>query len=356
MVPADDLDPSEPPCEGSTTLRRFLRSTPQAGQFMTQLISILDFPNLNDRHDSTRDEYKLVHTQPELRRYRDFMIVTAGLNTAYDHLTHSINRSLKNYFHETFGTPYYRLCCKIDALANEALMAASRIVLAVHLRVPNQIRKQENELLWEITGGVGNISHGFFPDQWDALDRLRRLYAMRASLAAQEILPAVPSAAEILSREFGGDVALPRFSDEMYEVQRREIRDIAERYPREEAFAQLDASMPPISPVWDQESVIDEICQVIIRTYLDQVEDDAFMDAWVEKMRPRLNKYGEPTDEQMRAVEVLLADPDKSWHHRFDDRLYPGAIEWIAAAEACGHSIDARVLHKIGYQAPPDEA
>lgn len=317
---------------------------------MPEFISILDFPHSNDRHESTRDMHTFIHTHDELRRYRDFLVVTVGPTMTYDHLTYALYRPLKNYFHENFEMPYLRLRCEIEPLATEALMAASYLALAEKMGATDRIREREHELLQEITGGVGHMSQGFFPDHWDALDRLRRLYAMRAALLAQEIIPAVPKAAEILSREFGGDVALPRFGSDLTEEQRLEFRSIAAKYPPEEVVAKLEECMPPSPPAWDEEPIMEEICQAVIRTYLDQVEDDEFMDAWIQKIRPELGLYGHPSEKTMRDVEAFLADEERSSRRRFRDRLHAHVLEWIEMAEACGHPIDPRALRMAGYQ------
>jgi hypothetical protein len=322
---------------------------------MTLFLTIEGFPRAEDRYETTRDLHTFTHTHDELRRYRDYLMVTVGPRSAYRHIMYAIFRSLKLYFREHFEWPYLDLFDKVESLANRGLMAASSVALSEDLGRTERTRQREHELLQEITGGVGNMSQGFFPDHWDALDRLRRLYAMRASLVAQETIPAVPRVAEILSREFGGDIALPRFIDaELTEEQQLAVRTILATCSSEDVFSRLQEFLPPTPPGWDSRPVMAEICQAVIRTFLEQMEDDAFMVAWVETIRPILDQFGNPDDKAMSNIEAFLADTERSSRRRFPETLQPDVLDWIAGAEACGHPIDPRALRMAAY--PPDAA
>ncbi|MEM9491424.1 MAG: hypothetical protein AAGC55_19925, partial [Myxococcota bacterium] len=229
----------------------------------------------------------------------------------------------------------------------------STIALAEVLGDDSHVRRNERELVHEIAGADGQaFALPVFPAEFDAVDRSRRLYAIYAAILAERWIPAVPAVADILAREFGGEVLLPRFRSAQCNLEERlAIRTILSKYGAEEsdqAFKELEDVLPPAPEVWDMEPVMEEIAETVIRTFFEAVEGEDLLTRIVAEIRPKLDAYNDPREQFYKEHCEWIPGFDEAMLERIlgarDSELRPYVREWVDESFQCGYPIDLAAL------------
>ena len=314
--------------------------------------ALFNVPEPGDAHYSERDLGLFVHTHDEMRQYRDHLVEAYNVEYAYNLIMHPLTRTLRNVIRDEYEYPYANLSLHVAELSHEALMVGSNIALAEVVGDDSHIRRTERELVHEIAG-TGGYALPAFADELDAVDRARRLYAIFAALMAEKWIPAVPRVGEILAREFGGNVLLPRFErpNDSIEI-RLALKCILTKYgpdEAEEALEAIEEVLPPAPDVWEMEPTMLEISQAVIDAYAGDVEGDAMMERIVAEIRPELDAYRDPRGRFYQEHCELIPGFDEDMLARMlsyrPRRVFPYIREWLRAGIACGHPVDPDAFH-----------